>query len=212
MRTLVKTWKYDFVYWLIVSVVFVLFFLLIGYKFTIFSLNSVFLSIPFYIMGLLIRSNSIVIQFDNKLFYMILLICIAFYMWNVALNNGTVDITSGIFGHSLIMFYINGLLGSYMVLLICGWFNKPIKIVQYVGANTIIVLGVHLITLRIAKFFMIYLSDIFINNDVMLHSFIISLFSFVFCYPFIILINRFAPWMLGRWEAGKISGLIMKSY
>lgn len=114
------------------------------------------------------------------------------------MSNGYVDIDAGIYGKNLILFYLNGFLGSYFVLLLCGLLTTPIKLVQYIGANTIIVLGVHLATLRVVKFLMLYGLGISVDSMAIVKSIIISVVSFFLCYPFIVFVDKLAPWMVGK--------------
>mgnify|MGYP006335831559 FL=1 len=96
------------------------------------------------------------------------------------------------------MFYLNGVLASYLVLLLCTKLTKTIKLFQYIGANTIIILGVHLITIRMCKFFMVYVFDVPVESLTVFHSIAISIFALITCYPFIVWINKFTPWMIGK--------------
>lgn len=195
---LLKIKLFEVLYWVSLILFFVALYLLLGNRFPYYSLDSAFLSMPFYIMGFLMKKVSIPISFEKKSISYVMGIFILVYLLLVGLTNGRVDIDAGVYGHNLVMFYLNGLLGSYLVLLLCGLFTKPIKIVQYVGANTMIVLGMHLITLRFLKFFMSYVLGISISSVTISQSIVISIMSFILCYPFVIYINRYAPWMIGK--------------
>lgn len=191
--------KYRLLYWCILIVLFPILFMYIGKRMTIYSLDSTLLAIPFYIIGYLMKKISFPpIQFDSKFIELILSVGIIFYILLVGLDNGYVDINGGVYGYSLIMFYLNGVLASYLVLLLCTKLTKTIKLFQYIGANTIIILGVHLITIRMCKFFMVYVFDVPVESLTVFHSIAISIFALISCYPFIVWINKFTPWMIGK--------------
>lgn len=194
---LIKYKYIEFFYWLICSLLFVALFGLLGKKIPYYSLDSMLLSMPFYMIGFLMKKKAFPIEFDRKFSY-VLLIFIFAYIYIIGVSNGYVDIDAGIYGKNLILFYLNGFLGSYFVLLLCGLLTKPIKLVQYIGANTIIVLGVHLATLRVVKFLMLYGLGISVGSMTIVQSIIISVVSFFLCYPFIVFVDKLAPWMVGK--------------
>ncbi len=195
---LLKNKFVEILYWLFLFLLFVLLFWFFRNLLNLYSLDSAFLSMPFYMMGFLMKKVYFPIQFREKTVSYIICILICIYMFCFGLTNGFVDINAGIYGHNLIMFYLSGLLGSYLILVVCGLFTKPIKFVQYIGANTIIVLGMHLLTIRIVKFFMFYVLGISLTSVDICKSVVISIVAFVLCFPFVLLVNRFAPWLVGK--------------
>lgn len=164
----------------------------------LYSLDSAFLSMPFYMVGFLMKKINFPIMYDNKIVSCTISFLIFLYIQLFGLSNGLVDIDAGVYGNNLIMFYLNGLLGSYLVLVLCGLLTKPFKIVQDIGANTIVILGIHMITLRIVKFFMSYGLDIPISSMDINQSVVVSIVTLVLCFPFVSLVNRYAPWMVGK--------------
>lgn len=185
-------------YWSFLLLLFVLLFWVFRNLPHLYSLDSAFLSMPFYMLGFLMKKVYFPIQFKKKTVSYIICIFIFIYIFCFGLTNGRVDIDAGIYGNNLIMFYLSGLLGSYLILIVCGLFTRPVKFVQYIGANTIIVLGVHIITIRIVKFFMSYVLSLSLTSITIGKSVAISIAAFVLCFPFILLVNRFAPWFVGK--------------
>ena len=87
LRRVAQSIKYkyiEFAYWLILSLLFVVLFLLLGKKFPYYSLDSMLISMPFYMIGFLMKKTAFPIEFDRKFSYVLLIFIFAYiYYWGV---------------------------------------------------------------------------------------------------------------------------------
>lgn len=98
----------------------------------------------------------------------------------------------------LLPFIINSLLGTLLIISI-GYLLPPTKIATFLGANTLILLGLdgfffHFINRHVVKFTLINKSLSYIT----LNCTIATLISLALCYPFIYLFNKYVPQLFGK--------------
>lgn len=91
---------------------------------------------------------------------------------------------------SFIFFYANAYIGIFIVYIISSYF-KMTKSMQFLGSNTIVVLGIHIL--------MISLCNKIITRFPYIYTYIIfSILILYMCYIPIILFTKFVPFFIGR--------------
>lgn len=106
----------------------------------------------------------------------------------LALMNGYVDLW-GIQFNNIILYFINAILGSLNIIIISKKINS--KLLSFWGRNTLIIMGTHQLILTM-------FSKINIVNEL---NFITKLILVLIIeYPTIILINNYAPFLLGKFK------------
>lgn len=112
----------------------------------------------------------------------------------LGIKNGRIDLW-GLEFKNKILYVFNSLIGSLaLICLFKNIFNKEIKILSYLGKNTLIIMSTHQILIEIIGVFTKcegYSRGI---------SFIILIIVILLEIPIIYLINNYLPWMLGKFD------------
>jgi fucose 4-O-acetylase-like acetyltransferase len=116
-----------------------------------FSIDSALLALPFFSLGYLLKNNMsktiLKIFYRNKvkiLFYKILILITAFFsIIFLSRINGRVDINSFNYGRNIILFYITGTIGIFMVIIISNMFIKEAGLIRTISSGTILILAYH---------------------------------------------------------------------
>jgi len=153
----------------------------------VFSFRSAMMAMPFYLLGYMLRSvDMLTISYRS-----LLLTACAVYFIMVVPDNGFCTIDECIFGKSLVMFYLDGMIGSLMLLLIASYIYSC-KPLEYVGRNTLVILGMHplcSIPIKVASVY-IWGSDVLCSPYYLIIApVLIIMVTLVFIY----LINRYLP-------------------
>lgn len=96
-----------------------------------------YLNIGYYLLNVINNINSILI---------LLLTLIASTL--LSQLNGFVDLYSLTFNNQL-LYVVNGVAGSLFILLICKRIKLNLKFLKYIGANSLIIMGTHLMPIKI---------------------------------------------------------------
>lgn len=147
------------------------------------------IALGFYSIGAYASNYLKRIEINNLIVLLILLITIF-----LGIKNGRVDLWALEFNNK-ILYVFNSLIGSLaLILLFKNILNKDIKILNYLGKNTLIIMGTHQVLIEIIE---VFTKCERYNNGV---SFIIFIIVILLEIPIISLINNYLPWMLGKFN------------
>lgn len=166
-----------------------------------FSLDSAIMAIPFYSFGFLLQDIIPKIK-DNFLLTIFIALSCLIIGWLLAMWNGRVDINDVIYGKNLLVFYINGIIGSLAVIYFTRLFHAyKNHFLLYLGANTIIILAYHIILTALVKNAYNFISpikfsstNVFSTTEGVIISLVVLFLSAIPIY----IITRYFPFMLGK--------------
>lgn len=160
-----------------------------------YSIDSAVMGFSLYVAGYLFNSYNLLCLIRSRSW--IIFIMTLLYMLFFAYRNGSVDMDGGAFGNSIILFYINAIIGIIMVIsfseLVSRVLNGENNILYFLGRNTLIILGLH-------GLFILMMKLVFKVLGLPLNyyfNFIMALFVLVLSIPAIYLIRRNFPFMIG---------------
>lgn len=145
-------------------------------------LGMSFLSIGYRCYDLIINKN-ISIKY-------IIMFCILYFLFSI--KNGYVDMRNLVYGNNFILYILNGVLGSILLISITKLFNS--KALCYFGKNSVIILGTHNIIIMVLN--EIIGLNLFNYQDYIITFLIVILIEI----PAIEIINRYMPFMLGKFK------------
>lgn len=103
--------------------------------------------------------------------------------------------------NTLVLFYLFACLGSVFVVIL-SYMMTPIEhnVLQYLGRNSLIIMCIHEPIKRVVIVFMQIISGV--NADIMrldnLYCLICMILTVIICIPFIYIINRYLPFLIGK--------------
>lgn len=184
--------KYEFIFWMVAVLCSVMAFLFLR-KFYYFSLDSAMMGLPFYIAGFFIKRSGLLI---NQLFVKyapLLVILLGGYLLLWGGENGNINMDGGVYGHSILLFYINAMIGICFLIsisLICSRFT--IKSVLFLGENTLVVLAFHgfiILCMKGVERFLLHIS---------ISPFVYLLIVLLACIPIAQIFNKYFPMFVGH--------------
>lgn len=184
--------KYEFIFWIVAVLCSVMSFLLLR-KIYYFSLDSAMMGLPFYIAGFLIRQSGLLINQLYVKYAPLLVILLGGYLWLWGRENGNINMDGGIYGHSILLFYLNAMIGICFLIsisLICS--RSLIKCILFLGENTLVVLAVHGLIILCIKGIERFLLHISIS------PFVYLLIVLLACIPIAQFFNKYFPVVVGR--------------
>jgi fucose 4-O-acetylase-like acetyltransferase len=138
---------------------------LIYIPFNLFFLKSVVLSFPFYFAGFFLKAKiapptqvCMNIHGGNRLFMYIFAIVLMGILFIGTQLNGMIYINASEYGSSLILFYLDGIIGCLGMLLICKSITISSSIVENISRSTLFLLCFHFWLVR-------YIRGILEHND-----------------------------------------------
>ncbi len=155
--------------------------------------DSALFGLPFFIIGNIsmphIKKG---IQYNRKLLFLtsILLSCTTIILSE---TNGFVSIAECLYGHSLIVYYVNAMTGILAITCFCLSCNKANKFVFVTSYGSIVTLGIHTYFFFIFNYYLPKLLHIDLMTYPVYIGLIYTIIIYVCCYYFIILIDRLLP-------------------
>lgn len=102
-------------------------------------LGQAILCLPFYLMGYYLKDKIVSLSKYKSLSLMsIPLLWLCFYITTI---NGRVSCFSTIYGNSILLFYLNGVIGSLMVLTFSFLLSKRVRIIELISGSLISAVG-----------------------------------------------------------------------
>ncbi|GHV06955.1 O-acetyltransferase [Spirochaetia bacterium] len=114
----------------------------------LFSIDSAFLAFPFFAIGYLIHTTNLKticnVLLCKKLVYKAVVIIIAFFMIILMCKlNGYIDINAFNYGNNILLFYVTGVIGIIMVVVISSFYIKELSFFRIISNGTIFILAFH---------------------------------------------------------------------
>lgn len=105
--------------------------------------------------------------------------------------NGRISMTANKFGKSFVLFYVTSLLFSALIILVVMYLPK-MKLVTFIGQNTLLYVGIHIPILRV---FEKTFPQLLVNYK---YSIGFAFLLYIGIAPLCALANRFAPYICGK--------------
>ena len=160
------------------------------------SLNSAFLAMPFFYLGIEIQPYIEKIgKYDNVIARLAIGVILLFLTYILARLNGRVDVDMCRWGNSFALFYLIALLGSAGMILICSVFNVEAYVVRTISKGTIFILGFNLWFIELCKLLVKWIPNYSHSNFWgCIWGALILLVSFFL----ILILQRYFPILLGN--------------
>lgn len=113
------------------------------FRFPFFSLDSAIISLPIYGCGYLLKKYKVLEMTHNHFLILLFSIVCWIYTATIGMQNGYVSVDGCVWGNSLPMFYVNGIVGSLACIFTCMMVNKEFKFIKQVGMSTMTILATH---------------------------------------------------------------------
>ena len=137
---LYKCWtNYKYAIPFIISVPFVIIF----YDVPFFSLDSASLGLGFYIAGFMFKKLYLIRYLEKKFISFLTCVTCASYLWFIGMKNGIINIDGGVWGECIIMFYLNGIIGTIFCISLAKLLPETMTYVAKIGRSTLTILGTH---------------------------------------------------------------------
>lgn len=182
-------------------------FALVGYILKIYSvfllpwsIDTAFSCLIFFGTGFVIKNKIRHIQTKYYLIAIVfLLINICFYKLN-----SNVEVSIRAYGN-FIFFYISAFAGIGFYVIISQIISKNIKLLDkyfiFLGKNTLVLLGFHLIAFKfISAFFKITRINLSYINQSIIYGLVYTILATIILIPVIYLINNKIPWIIGKYH------------
>ena len=166
-----------------------------------FSIDSALMAFPFFAFGYWVKEQNLLKYLRKE--YLFLFFCITLCL-NIILSNlingGAYSINGCVYGKSLILSYVNGIIGSTMIITIGLFLNKyKFKFIDTISAGAIAVVGLHGYILRNAhKIIRRILFPHEIAAFSIIEGVLISLAALLLLYYPILFFQRYFPLALGK--------------
>lgn len=168
----------------------------------LFSLDSAFLALPYFIIGNVMKRRKIIRQYKIdtiKNFILVLIvaiICFVILILIVPLNGG-IDINGFNYGKNILLSYFIGMIGILSTIILSQIYQKRIKIIEIISTGTIIIMAFHgIVTSIILRIIGIRGEEIIINPFI---AGLVSIISvIIFIIPIMIIKKYFSIILGGR--------------
>jgi fucose 4-O-acetylase-like acetyltransferase len=166
----------------------------------LFSLDSAFLALPYFIIGNTMKKRETIRQYKingikNIMIVLgISIVCFIILILIVPLN-GRIDINGCNFGKNILLFYLIGMVGIISTIILSQICQKRIKIVELISSGTIIIMAFHgIVSSIILRVIGLRGEEIIINPFVA--GFVAIINVIIFVIPTVI-IKKYFPIILG---------------
>lgn len=162
-----------------------------------FYINHALVGLIFYFIGMLFH------RIDYKRLYSYILLPVgAIALWIAVSYNEHVTFLIEKFGNYW-YFLLGGLGGIAIMIAICNILadvTGDLAFVRYIGKNTIVICGLHLVMFTLIKGIMVYILNIPLTvlDNFVVPCLIMGAVSIVFCLPVIYVLEKYFPYLLGR--------------
>ena len=157
------------------------------------SIDIALVSLSFYSIGNYLKNWILKPIKENK--FLIFLVILILHFTLVFFNTTKVDMYRAIYGIP-ILFLLNGLSGTLMVLMLCKSINLP-KILGYFGKHTIVLLALHGRALTVIKLIFIIIG-LSISNFSEINKIIHTIIQLLIIIPAVYIINKYFPLLNGK--------------
>ena len=172
--------------------------------------NHAIMAIPFYIFGTYLKKINLdrINKRGIELLITVVLFFITIFLSKVSQSpSEQIHPYNFSFGHNILLFYIVGIISSFFGIFLARFLSHwNFRLLSYWGQNTLIILGVHYVMIKYLKMG----ESIILGNVFNLTSFnvyamyigniSISIIIMFLCIPIIYIINKYFPFILGKFN------------
>ena len=159
----------------------------------LYSLKSGMMATPFFIAGFLMCK----VDFTQiKYKYLIIPFLILYFIFIIPLN-GPSNSDGANFGNWMVVYYINAIVGTLIVLLISTYITHKNNYLQKIGCNTLVILGLHAFFLKAMQIISVY----FLGYDSMysvIYIIVVPIIAIICCLYMNRYIIKYFPIALGK--------------
>lgn len=165
------------------------------------GINVAFTTIIFYALGALIRDRIINLNKNSILSLVVLFVASTAGVLFISYLNGKVEVSVGYYGNYG-YFIIGAFCGICWVISTCkliAWYFGDIKIFQFIGANTLTILGFHILagsSLKAISYYIMH-QPLSIYSDAYI-SLLYSTLSIVILLPLMVFMNKYLGIVIGK--------------
>lgn len=170
---------------------------LVYWHFPFFSVDSAALGLTFYIVGYLIKRYSLLDYIKNPISFFLFLFTLA-YLYFIGMQNGIINIDGGEWGNSLIMFYVNGIIGSLGCIFLSKSINFNIPFISEGGRSTLSILGIHGFVGVVGKTFCVAILGYSPRAFPIMTSLIIGVIAMIIGIYVHRILFEYLPWSIGQ--------------
>ncbi len=169
-----------------------------------FGLDVSVFALLFIYIGYWLRKKQLIeryvsnIKFPLKICFVILFGLLTFYIASINDTNGPISMVHRTF-NNYFLYFAGAFSGSLFLIFVSNCIPNH-HLFHFYGRNTIIILGFHLICFSFIKAIQVFIFHIPLEtaDNSFWINFSYALITFVLLYPVIYLINKYAPFLLGR--------------
>lgn len=159
------------------------------WSFDVSLIALVFYSIGFETKGFLLLNKD---KYHILLIFIFMVLHLSLYRFN-----GRIDMYQSDYGNSILLFLINGVLGSLAYIYLFKTFSK-ITFLSFLGENTIPILAMHLRSMTVIKGVLLFIFGITSFSFNEWHKVLLTLLQILIVLPVIFLIKNYFPILNGK--------------
>lgn len=159
----------------------------------VYSLRSGMMATPFYVAGFFMRK----IDFTLVKYKLLIFVLLLSYFFFITPLNGRCESVFGIYGKWMVIYYINAIVGTLMVILLSTYLTCKKSYLQKIGCNTLVILGTHLFFTRPIQIISVYL---FGNNCMssIIYILVVPIIAIICCLYINRYIIKYIPFAVGK--------------
>lgn len=158
-----------------------------------FSLGSTVLGLPFYLLGYYFKGIFIEEKHIDKWWLPLAALGLSI----PALYNGQVGIHVNDFGHNIVLFIVFGIIGSVSIITLSRYVKFPKRIMAVFMDGALFIICFHTLIFEYLILVWNKLTDDFSGNTV-IEKMVFTALTFIVSYPLILLMRKYAPFLLGK--------------
>ena len=173
----------------------------------LFCISCAILAMPYYALGVFFKEKNINLNLFMHKSVLIITTFIGIYIMNLILHyNGVIKMSRSLEpinneNPSLILMYIAGIIGSFLVILFSNLFKEKINFVDKISKNTLFIIFFHWFILFFIRWSKIPLHINLLDNIVLklVLIFILATLLLYLCYLVILVLEKKCPLILGKY-------------
>lgn len=177
--------------------IFLLIAALVYWHFPFFSIDSAGLGLVFYFVGFLFKRFSLCRLIKNYSAWLLFVLTLV-YLWFVGMKNGIINIDGGEWGNSVIMLYINGVVGSICCIALSKMITIDIPFISEIGRSTLSILGTHGFIGIVGKTFCVALLHYSPRDFPIMASVFLSIIALIFGVYVHRFLSKYYPIAIGQ--------------
>lgn len=167
------------------------------WHFPFFSVDSAGLGFLFYVIGYLCKRYSL-FDYIKGVQALLLSVLLFVYLYFIGMKNGIINIDGGEWGNSIVMFYINGFIGSLCCIALSKSVSLNIPFVSEAGRSTITILGTHGAVGIIGKTFCVAVLHYSPRDFPIMASLLLSIIAVIVGVYVHRFLSKHIPWAVGQ--------------